>query len=654
MPSDDQTLTRRFAKSHDAVAFETFVRRYSGLVYHVAARKGATHALAQEITQDVFVTFARKAPSLTKHKNLAGWIYGAAILTANNALRKERRHHEKMDRLQSDAGEPDREQATPHLDDALAALRLADREVIIKHYFSGQSAEEIAGASGRSAGAVRKRLARSLKKLETILKRQGIPVSVTALSGSLATELARAAPEDIAPGIIQNALKIATVPVATTGGATGTLALLNSFALSRYAGVVAVLVGTALPVVISQYAATASRLDVGLQEPGFPQPQTVAPSQKIVPQPPVISNFNQLIVEIRAFEKDAKTADPIVLRRRAVAIQLKILDLEPEELGRLAHEIPDLGNASPLYPIIATTFERWARLDPHASLRYALTREERFYSAAALENVFSSWARHDPQSALAALTKYPDLIDTDKDHQCLAPVMLAIAESDPKKALDLLGSMEGGAIDPQAVSTGQIAVLSSWATRSPDAVLAWIRAGRQTPEHGDLIGEFFDYFGRTFPEKALSLATQIERHQTREDGIMSILRQWGSADPAAAAAAYLKIPTPLRTQNLTMNVVQLLGSDPTIALDTAKNLSPGYHRNAFITQAAKGKARSSPSEAAGLVMRLPDGWARRNTAESVARAWIEQDRAAAIQWVETTGYLTAEAHRKLLQDNPEP
>ena len=630
---DDPSLVRRFAETRDPEAFECLVHRYSGLVYNTAMRKGAAHVLAQEITQDVFVTFAGKARSLVRHQNIAGWIYGAAVLTANNALRKERRHREKMANFQAQATGTISERVPPELDGALASLRSVDREVILKHYYVGQSPREIAGASGTSEAAIRKRLSRSLKKLEAILKRRGVPVSIAALSASLAAELARSAPEGVAASVIKNTLEIVTVPVATTAtGTTATLALLNSFAVSRHAGLIALFVGASIPVGISQLSSPATQVATQMNAAaGEPEMSLERQDAALHSSSPLA--LGQLIAEIRALADDAATADPLDLRARIVALQIKILDLPLAEVSRLASEIPDIGNASPLYPIVVSTFDRWAKHEPRAALAYALTRKERFYSSAALSSVFSSWARHDPRSAIETLTGYPDLIHTEEEHQLLAPTLLAIAENDPRKALDLLRAMEGGEVDTQAVSTARLAVLSSWANRSPDAPLAWIKSSPQSADGDDLMVEFIDFFGSRFPAQAVSLATKIERHQTREDGIMSVLQQWGPTDPVAAAAAYLELPDSVRTEHLTMNVVQFIASDASIALNVAEQLPPGYHRNAFITEAVKGKARSSPPEAATLAELLPDGWDRRNAAETVARAWIERDRGAALEWV---------------------
>ena len=126
---------------------------------------------------------------------------------------------------------------------------------------------------------------------------------------------------------------------------------------------------------------------------------------------------------------------------------------------------------------------------------------------------------------------------------------------------------------------------------------------------------------------------------------MNIFHVWGCDDPPAAAQAYLNLPEHMRTDHLTMNISGIVGSDPDTALHIADQLPAGNHRYAFLAQAAEGYAHTVPADAAAIAELLPDGWDRRNAAESIARAWIENDRVAALGWVEKTGFLTKKAAR---------
>jgi len=57
----DFELLKKFVRQGDQPAFATLVRRHLDLVYATALRKLSNEDAAEEIAQDVFVAFARKA-----------------------------------------------------------------------------------------------------------------------------------------------------------------------------------------------------------------------------------------------------------------------------------------------------------------------------------------------------------------------------------------------------------------------------------------------------------------------------------------------------------------------------------------------------------------------------------------------------------------
>ncbi len=71
----DIELLQQYAGENSEQAFATLVARYLNLVYSAALRKTGNPHAAEEITQAVFIIFARKAGRLRKGTILSGWLY---------------------------------------------------------------------------------------------------------------------------------------------------------------------------------------------------------------------------------------------------------------------------------------------------------------------------------------------------------------------------------------------------------------------------------------------------------------------------------------------------------------------------------------------------------------------------------------------------
>ena len=60
----DWQLLRDYAETHSEVAFAELVRRHADLVYSAALRQTRDPNLAEEVTQSVFLSLARKDAAL--------------------------------------------------------------------------------------------------------------------------------------------------------------------------------------------------------------------------------------------------------------------------------------------------------------------------------------------------------------------------------------------------------------------------------------------------------------------------------------------------------------------------------------------------------------------------------------------------------------
>src|SRR5947209_5596365 len=102
----DRELLEQYARDGSQAAFAELVRRYANLVYRAARRQTSDPAMAEDVTQAVFILLAGRAKNLGKHIVLAGWLIKAARFAARDALRAEqrrKRREQEVARMKCDA-----------------------------------------------------------------------------------------------------------------------------------------------------------------------------------------------------------------------------------------------------------------------------------------------------------------------------------------------------------------------------------------------------------------------------------------------------------------------------------------------------------------------------------------------------------------------
>ncbi len=186
MKHDDAELIERTLEGDDH-AFAALVEKYQDQIHALAWQKIGDFHIAQEITQDTFITAYQKLATLTHHKRFAGWLY---VITSNKCNMWHRKktpqpqsleetdpmeleevyYSEYISRQREKAANQKRRATVQRL---LNKLRESERTVITLHYLAGLTCEEIGKFLGVSSNTIKSRLHRArerLKKEEAVIQ----------------------------------------------------------------------------------------------------------------------------------------------------------------------------------------------------------------------------------------------------------------------------------------------------------------------------------------------------------------------------------------------------------------------------------------------------------------------------------------------------
>jgi RNA polymerase sigma factor (sigma-70 family) len=203
----DWKLLRQYVEVRDNAAMCALVARHSGMVHAAALRQLGDMALADDVTQAVFVVLLRKAESISERTaatGLGGWLFKVtqyAVLDVRK-MRKRRQHHEqeaaRMIASPPLSADSPMEDLEPHLHDAIARLSAADRNAIVLRYLEGHAIGDVAIALGTSENSARQRVFRAVARLRKYFLDAGVPTTVAALT----TRLEAVTAPSVSPALI--------------------------------------------------------------------------------------------------------------------------------------------------------------------------------------------------------------------------------------------------------------------------------------------------------------------------------------------------------------------------------------------------------------------------------------------------------------------
>ncbi len=178
--ADDNHLMARIARA-DETAMETLFTRHQGRVFGFIHRILRNDALAEELTNEVFMEVWRGARNYQGRSSATTWVLSIAHYRSLNVLRKKREQNwDEDDAIQIADERDDPEVAAQKADKGAIlhkcsnALSPMHREIIDLVYFHEMSIKEASEVLDVPEGTVKTRLFKARKRLEELLDEAGV------------------------------------------------------------------------------------------------------------------------------------------------------------------------------------------------------------------------------------------------------------------------------------------------------------------------------------------------------------------------------------------------------------------------------------------------------------------------------------------------
>ena len=177
-------LTLAAAKRGDMDACEQLFRLFQSPAFTVAVRICRCRELAQEVTQEAFITAFRRLKQFRGDSPFWGWLRRVVINHAISALRKQPKV-EMVEFEEYQVAEPGNHEQiglAMDLECALQALSDEDRTIVWLHDVEGYKHLEIARLFGKTESFSKTRLSRARKQLQSLIKQANLETVANALA----------------------------------------------------------------------------------------------------------------------------------------------------------------------------------------------------------------------------------------------------------------------------------------------------------------------------------------------------------------------------------------------------------------------------------------------------------------------------------------
>ncbi|MDB6076991.1 MAG: hypothetical protein JWO82_738, partial [Akkermansiaceae bacterium] len=568
--------------------------------------------MARDVSQRTLIRLAERAALVPRNASLAAWLHRITRDLAVDLIRAEdrRKRREAAALLNPSAAmdempEPAWSALTPFIDEAVAHLPAADRDLILLRFYQNQPHAVIARQLGLTEQAARKRSLRALEKIRVMLGKRGIATTASALWTLLPAHAATPVPAALMTTMLSGVHGVAPLPASAL---QTTFHAMNATRKSLVAGAAVLFLasfGYAVRPVVLSPPPLASRA------PGHDPAAGLAgrPARSGRPAPATPEERLARLKEILAMPSLAE-------RRREMIAFAGALPLAafPEVDGDFAQLDPRQQDYSPELDLLLLT---WTKIDGPGALRSF----EAAGDAAPHPHAFiRALAVSDPGTAL----KW-----AGSDRERLDSVLPGIASMDLEEALRIVRTQPE---DPRAELLSSICFETNRQPGILRRVLEDLPAG---DARSNLIARTAGTFSLSDPvyvfDRLLDDPAALARSRAA-----SMIDRLAKVDMAAASAAVNRFPAgPMRQEALTGLMRYVMETQPEKGEDLLRQ-HPGAASPDSVSCLMFRQLGRDPDAAFAKLQLLPDEEMRHRTLQGVLSIWLRsnlKDQARA--WVDS-------------------
>ncbi len=607
MELSDRELLDRFSKRRDDAAFRVLVERHLALVHGVARRVTGNEDLARDVAQNTFLRLARRAALIPADLSLAAWLHRVTHHLAIDLVRREDRRKKRelaahdpaaMDSTPS----PDWSALAPVIDPLINRLPAADRDVLLLRYYRNEPHAAVARQLGLSEAVAKKRAARALEKLRTLLARQGIATSVAVL----ATLLPAHATTPVSGSYV----------VAVAAAAKGTAPLAASGFNLHLAMTTAQKSAIAVAALIFMGSAGYALRSATVVPPSSSRTTEAGAARESRIRP---SRNSPLSAEERLerLRQIVAIISPVERHRQMLAF---VEELGPDQFGETAAQLEQLD-----FPEFKLLIGQWVKSNPLAAVAWA----QGHASKETLPEVLLPWGEVDPAAALDWVTRHcPGA--TGSDDLARVPLIAVLAGTASKDMAAAVKGLEAIPVEKDRIAAtkhlaNQLLMLRFEMLETMLDVLRPAGGAQYSELLAWGLGSFLD------GNRAVELLIADEGARKLKP-LKEFFMQWQSNRPDEALAAISKVPEgPFRDEAVQGYCVAAVKGDARGSFALLQRY-PGAATDAVLAE----MSQRSGGVGAGLdqLFGIKDPALRDEVMTKQLKTWLKHNESAARQWMD--------------------